>query len=73
MLNTEAVYQDLGKKSAEARNQHDEARARFHANHFRLAKAMEKPEDRLVADRLYREAYEQHRAAVQAYSHACVI
>lgn len=41
MLNSPQFYVELGTKAAEARNQHDEARAKFHAEHFRRAKALE--------------------------------
>ena len=52
---------DLGRQAAKARNQRDEARAEFHARHFRAAKALEQGEDRQVADRLYRDAYAEER------------
>lgn len=61
MLNQPEFYSDLGTKAAEARNQHDEARAKFHAEHFRRAKGLEQGEDRILADTLYREAYKASR------------
>mgnify|MGYP000874367688 CR=1 FL=1 len=57
MLNYPQFYVELGTKAAEARNQHDEARAKFHADHFRRARGLEQEEDRILADTLYREAY----------------
>ena len=61
MLNTQEFYQDLGVKAAIARNQRDEARAKFHAEHFRRAKALEQGDDKILADTLYREAYKASR------------
>lgn len=61
MLNQPELYSDLGTKAAEDRNQHDEARAKFHAEHFRRAKGLERGEDRILADTLYREAYAASR------------
>lgn len=61
MLNSPQFYVELGAKVAEARNQRDEARAKFHAEHFRRAKGLEQGGDRILADTLYREAYEANR------------
>ena len=61
MLNSREFYMNLGREAAKARNQRDEARAEFHARHFRAAKALEQGEDRQVADRLYRDAYAEER------------
>ena len=61
MLNSPQFYVELGAKVAEARNQRDEARAKSHAEHFRRAKALEQGDDRILADTLYREAYEASR------------
>lgn len=61
MLNRSEFYRDLGIKAAQARNQNDEARASFHAKHFREAKALERGADRQLADELYRNGYESAR------------
>jgi len=61
MLNSPQFYVELGAKAAEARNQRDEARAKFHAEHFRKAKALEQGDDKTLADTLYRDAYEANR------------
>lgn len=61
MLNSPQFYVELGAKAAEARNQRDEARAKFHAEHFRRAKALEQGDDKILADTLYREAYKASR------------
>ena len=61
MLNTPDFYSDLGAKVAVARNQHDEARAQFHAEHFRKAKALESDADKATAYKLYNEAYTEAR------------
>lgn len=57
MLNPLAAYTEAGRKSAEARRQHDEARALFHASWARRAIALEKPEDRSQAFRAFDLAY----------------
>ena len=61
MLNSPQFYVELGAKAAEARNQRDEARAKFHAEHFRKARALEQGDDRIFAATLYRDAYEANR------------
>lgn len=61
MLNSPQFYAELGAKAAEARNQRDEARAKFHAEHFRKAKALEQGDDKTLADTLYRDAYKAIR------------
>ena len=61
MLNFPQFYVELGTKAAEARNQHDEARAKFHADHFRRAKALEQGDNKILADTLYHNAYETNR------------
>ena len=61
MINTIEFYKDLGTKSAEARNQHDEPRARFHAEHFRKARGLENEDDRLLCSQVYDEAYRAAR------------
>jgi len=61
MLNYPQFYVELGTKTAEARNQHDEARAKFHADYFRRAKALEQGDDKILADTLYYNAYEANR------------
>lgn len=61
MLNFPQFYVELGTKTAEARNQHDEARAQFHADYFRRAKALEQGDDKILADALYHNAYKANR------------
>ena len=61
MLNTPDFYSELGAKVAIARNQHDEARAMFHTEHFRKAKALESDADKVAAYKLYSEAYMEAR------------
>lgn len=61
MVNASAFYEDLGRKSAAARNQKDEARAKFHAEHFRRARDLESDENRQLVSRLYSEAYQAAR------------
>jgi hypothetical protein len=61
MLNSREFYMDLGREEAKARNQRDQARAEFHARHYRAEKALEQGEDRQIADRLYRDAYAEER------------
>ena len=61
MLNSPQFYVELGAKAAEARNQSDEARAKFHAEHYRKARALEQGDDRIFAATLYRDAYEAIR------------
>ena len=61
MLNTPEFYRDLGVKSAQARNQHDEARASFHAEHFRKARDLEQGKDREDAAHCYKLGYESER------------
>lgn len=63
LLNSVEFYVDLGEKAARARNEHDEARAQFHAEHFRKARSLEQNDNRQVADRHYREAYAAARHA----------
>ena len=63
MLNSEDFYRDLGKKSAEARNQGDEARASFHASHFREARNLESWEDHQKAYDIYSSSYKLNRRA----------
>lgn len=61
MLNLESAYQEAGEKCGEARNQHDEARALFHNNWFRRAKALEQTEDRDKAQGLFDAGYSAAR------------
>ena len=61
VINTPDFYSDLGAKVAIARNQHDEARAMFHTEHFRKAKALESDADKVAAYKLYNEAYTEAR------------
>lgn len=64
MINTPDFYSELGAKVAMARNQHDEARAMFHAEHFRKAKALESDADKAVVYKLYSEAYKEARVVI---------
>ena len=64
MINTPDFYSELGAKVAMARNQHDEARAMFHAEHFRKAKALESDADKAVVYKLYIEAYKEARVVI---------
>lgn len=57
MLNNPDAYTEAGRKSAEARNQRDEARAQHWAQHFRRMRGSEQDAARLEAYRLYNEAY----------------
>lgn len=57
MINPIEFYTELGTKAAEARNQKDEARASFHARHFRDARALENGEARTAANKAYDDAY----------------
>lgn len=61
MLNKPEFYADLGAKVAEARNQRDEARAEFHASHFRKARSLESEHGRNLANTLYDAAYKEFR------------
>lgn len=63
MINLPSAYTEAGAKAAEARNQRDEARAQFHADWFRKARALENDADRVTANRLYDEAYKANRNA----------
>lgn len=57
MLNTPAAYTEAGRKSAEARNQRDEARAKHWAEYFSRMRGSEQDADRTEARRLYDAAY----------------
>lgn len=61
MLNSFEFYREIGRQAAEARNQHDEARAKFHAEYFRKARALEKEEFRILAGQIYDDAYKEFR------------
>lgn len=61
MLNPEANYTEAGRKSAEARNQRDEARAQHWARYFQGMRNLERAEDRQRAQALYQEAYSKER------------
>ncbi len=61
MLNSRESYTEAGRKSAEARNQRDEARAQHWADYFRRMRSSEQGDDRITAEQLYREAYTQAR------------
>lgn len=61
MLNPEANYTEAGRKSAEARNQRDEARAQHWARYFQGMRNLERAEDRAKAAALYQAAYSEAR------------
>jgi len=61
MLNTEENYTEAGRKSAEARNQRDEARAQHWARYFQGMRNLERPDDRKKAETLYQVAYSEAR------------
>jgi hypothetical protein len=57
MLNHPDTYREAGKATAQARRQHDEARAAFHRQWFTRAQALEAETDRAEARRLFDEGY----------------
>lgn len=62
MLNHPDSYAEAGRKSAEARNQRDEARAQHWAHYFHRMQGSEADQaDRQEARRLYDAAYTQAR------------
>jgi len=61
MLNTPEFYTEIGKAMAKARDQHDEARAAFHKNHFSRARGLESGRDKEVATDLFDRAYMAER------------
>lgn len=61
MLNSPEAYFEAGSQTATARLQKDEARARFHRDWFSRARALEKVDDRKIAQRHFDDGY----AAVQ--------
>jgi hypothetical protein len=60
-LNPDEAYEEVGRQSAKARNQRDEALAQFHANHFHNMKALEPEELKGHVDQLYRDSYAANR------------
>ena len=67
MLNPEINYSEAGRKSAEARNQRDEARAQHWAQYFQGMRNLERGDDRARAQQLYQDAYTEART-IPAYS-----
>jgi hypothetical protein len=66
MLNTPEAYREAGHMTATARRQGDEARASHHKQWFTRAQALEQPQDRAEARRLFDEGYsaaQPHRPA----------
>ena len=61
MLNPEANYIEAGRKSAEARNQRDEARAQHWARYFQGMRNLERAEDRAKAEARNQAAYSEAR------------
>lgn len=57
MLNSPDTYKAAGHATATARRQGDEARASFHRQWFTRAQALEQPEHRAEARRLFDEGY----------------
>lgn len=68
MLNSIESYREAGQKTAQARNQRDEARASFHKNWFSRAKAMEQPSDQQAARQAFDEGYKDARAVAVGYA-----
>jgi hypothetical protein len=66
MLNTPEAYREAGHATATARRQGDESRAAHHKQWFTRAQALEQPEHRAEARRLFDEGYadaQPHRPA----------
>lgn len=61
MINPLSTYVEAGRMAAEARNEGDEARAKFHAGWFRRAKALETDENRVKANEAYQHGYKLAR------------
>lgn len=62
MINNPDSYTEAGRKSAQARNQRDEARAQHWASYFRRMQTSEATQaDRDEARRLYDTAYTEAR------------
>lgn len=61
MLNSIEAYEEVGRASATARNQSDEARAKFHAQHFRRMRDLEQGADRVLAAEAYARGYDAVR------------
>lgn len=59
MLNDISLYIQAGKEARRARKQHDEARANHWKKWFTTAKYMEKPEDRIAAEKAFNDGYEE--------------
>lgn len=61
MINPLSTYVEAGRMAAEARNEGDEARAKFHAGWFRRARDLETDEDRVKAYEAYQHGYKLAR------------
>ncbi len=57
MINSPAIYFECGRKTAEARQQRDEARARFQGDWFNRAKRLETTADRQIAESEFSRGY----------------
>lgn len=55
------VYAEAGRKAGEARNQHDESRAKFHSDWMRRAVAIEHREYQPLARKAFDDAYKAAR------------
>ena len=62
MLNSIEMYQEAGRKAAEARHQHDEARAEHWTQHASRMRNLEAKEDRAAAQDAFRVAYREESA-----------
>ena len=67
MLNPEINYTEAGRKSAEARNQRDEARAMHWAQYYQGMRGLEQGDNRQKAAKLYQDAYEAERRPACTY------
>ena len=67
MLNTEHAYFEAGYKYGKARVQRDESRAEHWKRWINSALALEKPEDKNTAERLWRQGYAEAQPIRQVY------
>jgi hypothetical protein len=57
IMNGLEVYEDCGRRAAKARNDGDEARAKFEDQHYRKMRALEPAGYRRQADQAYNSGY----------------
>jgi hypothetical protein len=67
MLNTEHAYHEAGYKTARARIERNESRAKHWREYFRKMQAHENEADRREADRLFNQGYAEAQPARRAY------